>query len=219
MAMKLHMNPFDADQIKSELKTALNREEVDLGIPGGGRITIKSYLKRTLDSSFDRVMEKLGVDPNTEEPEKTKPTIDPAREEGGSRTEDNDEADVGLPSTDDESSDKGDSGVREEVLKGYLYDGDKPKGVQEVFDLVHEFARNIAKEMGRTQETKKWLAAEFEKIKAISKGDRFDYLEASILNSEAYVEAIANAAGLDRGSVKSKMANFLKEKGLINTER
>jgi len=218
MAMKSHKNAMEDEHIKDELQKALGKK-VDLGLPGGGRIKLKNYLKRTLDDGFEKVMSLLGVDTvGGKEPVATAAKKGEVSSAGGGSGV------VGPPKKDSKAAGaevEAEKEVEDDQgsdLKGYLYDGDKPRTVRAAMTLIVDFVRNLAHDTSKKDELKGWWDIESQKFKKIPKGDMFEYLEASLMKSGEYVGAISKATGLSAGAIREKMKRFLDSAGSSNSD-
>jgi len=223
MAMKSHKNPLDDEEIKGELQLALGKK-VDLGIRGAGKIKLKSYLQQVLDDKFEKMMSLLGVEvagsigsaarepakrtnprtvplkapkktPEKKEPENSKPAADPVSEPPARE-----------PKQEPEGGD-------DDQLKGYLYEGDRPKTINSVMSLLRDFVKQIGHERNKVDDVRSWWSSEIKRLEGIPKADKFEYLEAAILGSGEYVDAIAKAVGMSSGDLRNKMKDFLGSEG------
>jgi hypothetical protein len=225
MAMKSHKNPLDDEEIKGELQLALGKK-VDLGIRGAGKIKLKAYLQQILDDKFEKTMSLLGVEaagsiaaaqapskrtvsrtvpvkapkktPEKEEPESSKSAVEPVSEPPARE-----------PNQEPEGSD-------DDQLKGYLYEGGRPKTINSVMSLLRDFVQQIGHERNKVDDVRSWWSSEIERLKDIPKADKFEYLDAAILGSGEYVDAIAKAVGMSSGDLRNKMKDFLGSEGAVS---
>ena len=207
MGMKPHLDPLDDETIKKELADSLGKD-VGLGIPGSGGGTMRKYLVRTLESSFDQVMKKIGVE--------TEAVAKPATVEKKTNDRDAERAKGG--GLEKQRDDKTDTVVDEDnnsELKGYLYKGDKKRTREEVISLVFAFVEHSIKDLDKqkAKRMKVWYRSEAHKFESvIHADDQLDYLESCIVNTDTYINSISDAIGLDKSAVKKKMADFIDKK-------
>lgn len=206
MAMKPHVDPLDGSSIKEELKKSLGLD-VDLGIPGTSKGVLRKYLEDTLFGNFQKVMDKLGVEVES----------NGSKEKGKDSTP----ADAGTTSTVAKSSEKmsqnkSEKSVDEEEggeLDKYFKDGKKERPIRESIELILGFLKHFSKDLSAEKKDalKEWWEDKRKELTDIfNPEDRRDSLMANVVGTESYISQLSRVVGLDASSIKTKMIEYIK---------